>query len=95
MPIIIEFTFADGSTEVQRIPAEIWRRDEEKVSRVFIFDKEVSSLKVDPFLETADTDLNNNSWPTRQTPTRFELFKERQTQENPMQRDKRLKELGK
>lgn len=95
MPIIIEFTFADGSKEVQRIPAEIWRRDEEKVSRVFIFDKEVSSLQVDPFLETADTDLNNNSWPTRQAPTRFELFKEKQTQENPMQRDKRLKELGK
>jgi hypothetical protein len=95
MPLIIEFTFADGSKEVQRIPAEIWRRDEEKVSRVFIFEKEVSSLQVDPFLETADTDLNNNSWPSRQTPTRFELFKERQTQENPMQRDKRLKELGK
>ena len=95
MPIIIEFTFVDGSKEVQRIPAEIWRRDEEKVSRVFIFDKELRSFQVDPFLETADTDLNNNSWPTRQTPTRFELFKERETGENPMQRDKRLKELGK
>ena len=94
MPLIIRFTFADNTTEVVRIPAEIWRREENKVSKVFIFDKEVKALRLDPFLETADTDLNNNSWPAEQAPTRFELFKEKQTHENPMQRDKRLKELG-
>lgn len=95
MPLILEFTFADNSTEVVRIPAEIWRRHEDKVSRVFIFDKEVESLRLDPFLETADTDLNNNSWPHEKTPTRYELFKQKQSRENPMQRDKRLKEMEK
>jgi len=94
MPLIIRFTFADNTTEVVRIPAEIWRRQENEVSKVFIFDKEVKALRLDPFLETADTDLNNNSWPAEQAPTRFELFKEKQTRENPMQRDKRVKELG-
>jgi len=95
MPLILEFTFVDYTTEVIRIPAEIWRRHEENVSKVFIFNKEVSSLRLDPFLETADTDLNNNSWPAEKAPSRYELFKKKNTGENPMQRDKRLKELGK
>ncbi|MDX2361171.1 MAG: M1 family metallopeptidase [Crocinitomicaceae bacterium] len=94
MPIILEFTFADNTTEVIRIPAEIWRRSEEKVSKVFIFDQEVTSISLDPFLETADTDFNNNNWPTVQQPTRFELFRRNNSRENPMQRDQRLRELG-
>lgn len=94
MPIILEFTFEDNSTEVVRVPAEIWRMHEEKVSKVFIFDKVVSSIKLDPFLETADTDFNNNFWPAQKASTRFEIFKSTQKNENPMQRDKRLKELG-
>jgi hypothetical protein len=94
-PIIIEATFDDNSTEVVRIPAEIWRMYEEKVSKVLIFDKQVISFKIDPFLETADTDLNNNSWPARVEPTRFDMFKEKQTvRENPMQRQKRVEAIG-
>ncbi|HIP32686.1 MAG TPA: M1 family peptidase [Crocinitomicaceae bacterium] len=75
MPIILQFTFEDESKEVVRIPAEIWRRHEEKVSKVFIFDQKVKSIALDPFLETADTDVNNNSWPQKQAPTKFDLFK--------------------
>ena len=94
MPLILQFTFEDNTTEVIRIPAEIWRMHEEKVSKVFIFDKKANSIRLDPFLETADTDLNNNSWPTEKASTRFELFRNNQTRENPMQRDQRLKEMG-
>ncbi|MFN5786189.1 MAG: M1 family metallopeptidase, partial [Flavobacteriia bacterium] len=93
MPLIIEVTYADNTTEVIRIPAEIWRQYEDKVSKVFILDKEVISFRLDPFLETADTDLNNNSWPARVQPTRYELFKQKQTGENPMQRQKKVDEL--
>lgn len=93
MPLILRFTFKDGSNEVIRIPAEIWRRSEEEVSKVFMFDQEVDAIRLDPFLETADTDLNNNSWPEERQPTRYELFKQKNNGENPMQRDKRLKEL--
>lgn len=92
MPLIIEFTFADGSKEVKRIPAEIWKRDNFHVSKVFGFSKVVTSIELDPFLETADTDLNNNSWPEKQTPTRFETYKQRgfnSTQENPMKEAKK------
>jgi len=94
-PLIIEITYADNSTEVVRIPAEIWRQYEDKVSRVLILKKEAISFRLDPFLETADTDLDNNSWPTRVQPTRYELFKQKQSGENPMQRQKRLDDLNK
>jgi hypothetical protein len=62
---------------------------------VFILDKEVISFRLDPFLETADTDFSNNSWPRREESTRYELFKSKQSSENLMQRDKRVQELKK
>lgn len=96
MPLILEFTFEDGSKEVRRIPAEIWRMYEDKVSKVFIFDKVLTSVRLDPFLETADTDLDNNSWPTEIQPTRYQMFKQQNSnRENPMQRQKRVDELNK
>jgi hypothetical protein len=96
MPLIIEFTFLDGSKEVARIPAEIWRMYEDRVSKVFIFDQQVKSIRLDPFLETADTDLLNNTWPQVAVPSRFQLFKQQQLiKENPMQRNKRVDELNK
>tara|TARA_B110000037_G_scaffold98834_1_gene115761 strand:+ start:43083 stop:45401 length:2319 start_codon:yes stop_codon:yes gene_type:complete len=95
MPVILEFTFKDNSTEIVHIPAEIWRKYESEISKVFFFDKKVSSILVDPFLETADTDINNNSWPEKQAPTKFELFRSGRSSENPMQRDLRLKEISK
>ncbi len=96
MPLIIEVTFADNSVEIIRIPAEIWRQYEDKVTKVFIFDKEVISFRLDPNLETADTDFNNNSWPKRVEPTRYELFKQKQMNgENQMQREKRVQDAEK
>jgi len=93
MPIILKFEFIDKTNVVIRIPAEIWRRYEDKVSKVFMFDKKISSVRLDPFLETADTDLNNNSWPPKKQPTRYSLFKRKNTNENPMQRNNRLQEM--
>lgn len=90
MPLIIEFTFIDDSKVIKKIPAEIWRMYEDKVSKVFIFEKELKSVRLDPFLETADTDLDNNSWPKEVQPSRYQLFKQQSSKENPMQRDKRI-----
>jgi hypothetical protein len=89
-PLIIQATFVDGTTEVIRIPAEIWRMDQETITKVFIFDKEVKSFLLDPFLEMADCDVDNNSFPPQSTPTRYQLFQQKQSSENPMQRQKRL-----
>lgn len=89
-PLIIQATFEDGSTKEVRIPAEIWRMDDITVTKVLIFDKPVASFQLDPFLETADCDVNNNSFPAATKPTRFQLFQQKQSSENPMQRQKRL-----
>ena len=86
MPLIVEFTFADGTTEVQRIPAEIWRLDSKEVSRIFITEKQATKIVLDPFLETADTDVTNNYWQHLAPPTRHDLFKQKVTKQNEMQR---------
>ena len=96
MPVILEFKYADGTSEVIRIPAEIWRRNSEIIKKVFIVEKEIISVKLDPFLETADVNMNNNYWPARYEPTRFELYRlgeeeEEEELENPMQRANRAK----
>ena len=95
MPVILEFTFKDGSKKEVRIPAEIWKKNDKEVSKVFSFRKEVVSVALDPFLETADVDMNNNYWPPRNVPNRFEVFKQKQRppQSNPM-RDAKKKQQG-
>ncbi|MFZ4260497.1 M1 family metallopeptidase [Sphingobacterium sp. HJSM2_6] len=74
MPLIIEWTFADGSKELDRIPAYIWRKNELEVSKVFAKSKEVTAIKLDPYRETADIDESNNAWPRQANPSRFEIF---------------------
>jgi len=92
MPVILEWEFEDGTTEIERIPAEIWLRSDE-VTKLFVKDKMVKAVSLDPYLETADTDVSNNYWPARAVPTRFDLFKRGSGRgENPMQRAKRAEE---
>lgn len=90
MPVIIEWTYEDGSREIERIPVEIWRKNEEKFRKVFVKDKQVISIVIDPYRETADIDESNNHWPVKEIPTRFQLFKQHKTQDkpNPMQKNK-------
>ena len=80
MPIILGLTFADGSTERMYIPAEIWRRNSRKVSKLLVFDKdrELASVEIDPNLETADADVSNNQYPRTIIQSRVEAFKRKQ-----------------
>lgn len=78
MPIIVEWTYKDGSKEVERIPAQVWRLNEKGVTKFFMKDKEVTSIKLDPLKETADIDESNNSWGEIPPPTRFQVFKQKQ-----------------
>ncbi|MBS1601472.1 MAG: M1 family metallopeptidase [Bacteroidetes bacterium] len=78
MPIIIEWTYTDGTKEVERIPAQVWRKNENHLTKVFVKDKEVKSIRLDPNRETADIDETNNSWPVVQTESKFEVFKSKQ-----------------
>ena len=83
MPIILNFSFKDNSNEVVKIPAEIWKKNDLEISKVFAFDKEVIQIELDPFMETADTDRSNNFWPQQLEPTKFELYKYKDRRDRP------------
>jgi hypothetical protein len=96
MPIIIEWTYKDGSKEIERIPAQIWRKNEKSVTKTFQKDKEVASIKLDPYKETADIDESNNTFGDIKEPSKFKLFKAKQNVQpapgiNPMQKAKEKK----
>lgn len=78
MPVIIEWTFRDGTKEIDRIPAQVWRLNEQNIVKAFMKDKEVASVKLDPYKETADIDESNNSWNTLPAPSRIALYKQKQ-----------------
>ena len=63
MPIIVEYTYDDGSKEKKTYPAQIWRYNDQKVTKAVHSDKQITKIVIDPDLETADVDLSNNSFP--------------------------------
>ena len=77
MPIIVQFTFTDGTKTIDRIPAQIWRLNEKHVSKFYVQDKEVASIRLDPMRETADIDENNNYWGKSAEPSKFQVFKQK------------------
>ncbi len=77
MPVILEVTYTDGTTEMFRFPAEIWNKNNERVAKLLITEKEVVSLQLDPRLETADINIDNNSFPPKIAKSRFQLYKQR------------------
>jgi hypothetical protein len=96
MPIIIEWTYKDGTKEIERIPAQVWRQNEKKVIKTFMKEKEVASVKLDPYKETADVDETNNTYGDIKEPSKFKLFKQKQNVTpapgiNPMQKAKEKK----
>jgi hypothetical protein len=77
MPIIVEFEYKDGTKERKQYPAEIWRKNDAEVTKVFPSNKEITKITIDPDEQTADVNLTNNSWP-KNTETKFEKFKKEQ-----------------
>lgn len=97
MPLIVEFTFEDGSKTTDRASAQIWRHNEQKASKTYFFNKKVKSIQLDPMLETADIDTSNNYWGAMPEASKFSIFKAKQNQArgsangvmNPMQAAKK------
>ena len=98
MPVIIQWNYEDGTSEVERISAHIWRKNENYFTKTFAKNKKVADILIDPFLETADINVKNNSWNAPPKPSKFQLFKYKQQQQlgrrrasnadNPMQKSK-------
>jgi hypothetical protein len=74
MPIIVEFTYKDGTKERKTYPAQIWRLNDNEVTKVFSSSKEIENIAIDPDLETADVDTSNNNWPQEKV-DKFDKFK--------------------
>ena len=77
MPLIIEWTYTDGTKEIDRIPAQVWRHNENRVIKTFVKHKEVASIQLDPNRETADINTENNGWNQIPQPSRFTIFKQK------------------
>ncbi|WP_430966078.1 M1 family metallopeptidase [Spongiimicrobium sp. 2-473A-2-J] len=75
MPLIVEYTYADGSKENVTYPPEIWRKNDAEVKRIISSEKELVGILVDPKAETADIDPANNSWPKKDEKSDFDSFK--------------------
>ena len=77
MPVVIEWTFRDGTKEIEKIPAEVWRMNEKRFTKVFVKDKEVVNVMVDPNMDTADINIEDNIFPKVYQPSRFDEFRKK------------------
>ena len=84
MPIPLTLTYENGEIEEMMIPAEIWRRDSNAVTKLLIRKKRLASLDIDPKHQTADADYSNNSYPPIMRPSRLELYKSKRSSRNLM-----------
>jgi hypothetical protein len=75
MPLIVEYSYADGSTERVTYPVQLWRKNEKSVRKVISSNKVLVGVTVDPDKVTADINTNNNSWPKKESPSEFDKFK--------------------
>jgi hypothetical protein len=77
MPIIVEMQYEDGSSDIHKFPAQIWRKNNDLAKRVFATEKKVVKIQLDPKLETADIDVENNYWPKSETVTKFDTLEKK------------------
>ena len=104
MPLILRWYYDDGTYEDERLSVQLWRKNEQRVTKTFVRSKRAIALQLDPFEETADIETANNGWNVQEAPSRFELFKSEEGprrgrrraggdgQLNPMQRARQEKE---
>ncbi len=76
MPVILQFNYRDGSSEIKRMPSEIWRYNENEVTKVFVLEKEIENVVLDPFKETADVNDENNHYPPKEEKSNFQKAKD-------------------
>ena len=72
MPILVEITYEDGTTENFKYPAQIWRKNNDTAKKVYATSKAIKKIQIDPKLETADIDVTNNSWPKAEVKSKFD-----------------------
>ncbi|MCF6221078.1 MAG: M1 family metallopeptidase [Robiginitomaculum sp.] len=74
-PLPLTIHYRNGETEEMMIPAEIWRRNSENITKLLVRSKRIESIDLDNAHQTADADFANNSFPAKITQSRLEIFK--------------------
>lgn len=82
LPVTIEYE--NGTSEEMMIPAEIWRRNSEKVTKLFSLDSRAVGFKLDVHHQTADADFSNNSYPQTIAQSRIDLYKSNRSSSSMM-----------
>ena len=94
-PVLLKVYFADESTREIRIPAHVWRRNPTQFVKLLISEQPVEKVILDPYLETADANLDDNVFPQQIGENYFYLVKPPEPTPNPMQKQKELEEREK
>jgi hypothetical protein len=90
MPVIMEVMFTDKTTEVIRLPAEIWRhQDAPSIKKLILTPKTISKITLDPYFEIADTNTKNNTFPRPIEEIHIDIYKTKPTDKNEMQKLKK------
>ncbi len=84
MPVLLELEYADGSKQSLRLPAEVWKSNPKTITTRVMSAKELVSVTVDPNWETADVNMDNNTFPRRIIPSRLKVYKGRKAPKNLM-----------
>jgi len=74
-PLPLTINYRNGETEELMIPAEIWRRNSESITKLLVRAKRIESIDVDNAHQTADANFSNNSFPAKITQSRLEIYK--------------------
>ncbi len=83
-PLPLKLYFADGKTEELVVPAEIWRRNSERVTKLIVRDDRIESIVLDEAHQTADADYSDNAYPQKMVSDRLSLYKSNRTRSNMM-----------
>ncbi len=68
MPTTVQAKFKDGSTQIVKIPVEVWKRNKTWTFRVNST-KEIETVTIDPENKIPDSDLKNNTWKSSEQTT--------------------------
>ena len=67
MPVELQLTFADGSTQLLKYPVEIWYKGDRYVIQ-FPTDKQITVASVNPDGQFPDLNPANDAWKVAPTP---------------------------
>jgi aminopeptidase N len=68
MPLQLGVTYTDGTAEVIKLPADIWRNNEKKFTYGFFSKKTMAQVVVDPNELFIDINRENNTWKNPDAP---------------------------